>query len=107
MAQFLTINIIGPWLLFLFVINWVIIYSVRKDLYEERSMGCCGDVIISITIVFIASTIALFPISLVSLGWLSSIYFWLCMFAMDAFLVMLWVLWKLGYLSGQRRIRRV
>lgn len=77
----------------LIIINLAVIYWVQKQ--SERSRGvACNDVVLSVVFAWIAISLemAFFFYSI-----LESV---LLIFAVDAFLIMIWVVWKLVYKTG-------
>ncbi|MFX1575607.1 MAG: hypothetical protein ACFFCF_00385 [Promethearchaeota archaeon] len=79
----------------LIIVNLAVIYWVKKQ--SERSRGAsCNDIVLAVVFACIA----------LSLGMTSSFYSILepvlIIFAVDAFLIMLWVVWKLVYKTGKQ-----
>jgi hypothetical protein len=79
----------------LIIVNLVVIYWVQKQ--SERQIGVsCNYVVLSVVFAWIAISLGM---AFLFYSTLESV---LLIFAVDVFLVMLWVVWKLVYKTGKR-----
>ncbi len=65
-------------------------------------MECCGDIVISALFAGVAYLAAWLLVALSGWWYPSGNELILLMIAGDALFVMFWVLWRLGYLTGER-----